>query len=133
MGVQRSVTPVQKRQIISTQDDDIQEVVQVPVKSEPVDHVVAQPPPVQPKYYTPQPPKVSAPSQSSYSASTTNQQLDTFNPPNTELASYSTEVYDDQQDESYDDCLEEENTHHCQICGKYYKSKGSLATHVSLS
>jgi len=157
--VQRSVTPAQKRQIISTQDDDIQEVVQVPVKSEPVDHVVAQPPPVQPKYYTPQPPKVSAPSQSSYSASTTNQQLDTFNPPNTELASYSTEVYDDQQDESYDDygqyvddytgqgmdqsggpghkgyghCLEEENTHHCQICGKYYKSKGSLATHVSLS
>ena len=101
--VQRSVTPAQKRQIISTQDDDIQEVVQVPVKSEPVDHVVAQPPPVQPKYYTPQPTKVSAPSQSSYSASTTNQQLDTFNPPNTELASYSTEVYDDQQDESYDD------------------------------
>jgi len=101
--VQRSVTPAQKRQIISTQDDDIQEVVQVPVKSEPVDHVVAQPPPVQPKYYTPQPTKGSAPSQSSYSASTTNQQLDTFNPPNTELASYSTEVYDDQQDESYDD------------------------------
>jgi len=100
--VQRSVTPAHKRQIIS-QDDDIQEVVQVPVKSEPVDHVVAQPPPVQPKYYTPQPTKVSAPPQSSYSASTTNQQLDTFNPPNTELTSYSTEVYDDQQDESYDD------------------------------
>ena len=27
----------------------------------------------------------------------------------------------------------EENSHHCQTCGKCYKSKGSLATHVSLS
>jgi len=108
---QRSVSPVHKRQRASAQDDDIQEVVQVPVKAEPVDHVQqhTQPPvqqPAQPKYYAPQPTKVSvplaAPPQASYSAVQA-QQVDTFSTPTTELASYSTDVYDDQQDESYED------------------------------
>jgi len=108
---QRSVSPVHKRQRASAQDDDIQKVVQVPVKAEPVDHVQqhTQPPvqqPAQPKYYAPQPTKVSvplaAPPQASYSAVQA-QQVDTFSTPTTELASYSTDVYDDQQDESYED------------------------------
>jgi len=99
---QHSSTPVQKRARIPTNDDDIQEVAQVPVKSEPVDHISAQQT-AQPKYYNSQPPKVSAPHQTSYSDAATNQQTGTFAPATTELASYTTEVYDDQQDESYDD------------------------------
>jgi len=159
---QHSATRVQKRQRQSSHDEDIQEVVQVPVKSEPVDHTQQLPPhneqlPVQPKYYTPQPSKAVAPAPSNYSNT---QQVDTYSDTGntTELASYSSEVYDG-QDESYDDYgqyvddyngqgghvgsagqkgfgglhLEEENGYPCQTCGKYYKSKGSLATHVSLS
>jgi len=100
---QHSSTPVQKKARVSTIDDDIQEVAQVPVKSEPVDHISAHQTVQQPKYYNTQPSKVSAPHQSSYSEATTNQQTGTFSPATTELASYTTEVYDDQQDESYDD------------------------------
>jgi len=156
---QHSSTPVQKRARIPTNDDDIQEVAQVPVKSEPVDHISAQQTVQQPKYYNTQPSKVSAPHQSSYSDAATNQQTGTFPPATTELASYTTEVYDDQQDESYDDYGQyvdeynaqgmdpaggaghkgygqhqsEEFSFSCETCGKFYKNKASLATHVSLS
>jgi len=152
---QPSATRVQKRQRQSSQDEDIQEVVQVPVKSEPVEHAPPAQLPVQPKYYTPH----SKAAPSNYS---TTHQVDTYSATGTgnttELASYTSEVYDG-QDESYEDYgqyvddyngqgghvggaaqkgfgglhLEEENGHPCQTCGKCYKSKGSLATHVSLS
>jgi len=164
--IQRPASPVHKRQRATAHDDEIQEVVQVPVKSEPVDHIqqltlAPAPQPAQPKYYSPQTTKVAAPivapAQPSYSAVQA-QQVDEFSTSTTELASYTTDVYDDQQDESYEDYGQytddyngqgmeqqaggakgfgqhpgEENSHHCQTCGKCYKSKGSLATHVSLS
>jgi len=110
-SVQRPASPQLKRHRTTALDDDIQEVVQLPVKAEPVDHVQQLPlPPVpqsaQPKYYSPQPIKVSAPipaaPQVSYSAVSTQQQ-DSYSTTTTELASYSTDNYDDQQDESYED------------------------------
>jgi len=110
--IQRPVSPVHKRQRASALDDEIQEVVQVPVKSEPVDHIQQlplppAPQPPQPKYYSPQTTKVAAPiaapSQPSYSAVQAQQQVDDFSTSTTELASYTTDVYDDQQDESYED------------------------------
>jgi len=109
--IQRPASPVHKRQRATAHDDEIQEVVQVPVKSEPVDHIqqltlAPAPQPAQPKYYSPQTTKVAAPivapAQPSYSAVQA-QQVDEFSTSTTELASYTTDVYDDQQDESYED------------------------------
>jgi len=103
--------PIQRTARATAHDDEIQEVVQVPVKSEPVEHIQQLPLPpapqtAQPKYYAPQTTKVAAPiaapPQPSYSAVQA-QQVDTFTDSTTELASYTTDVYDDQQDESYED------------------------------
>jgi len=127
-------------------DDDIQEVTQVPVKTEPIDQtqLIST---TQPKYYVQQNKPIAAPTQT-YQKVATPEQTDTYS---TEVANYSTET--EMYDESYDDYGQytddyngqdqvagakgwntniEENSFPCELCGKYYKSKGSLATHISL-
>jgi len=119
-SAQRSLSPVNKRPRavagVGHLDDDIQEVVQIPVKTEPMDNIqnqhsipaAAQQAVTQSKYFSPhqQAAKQSilAPSvatQPSYSAAPT-QPLDTYSTSDTQLASYSTD-YEDHQDESYED------------------------------
>jgi len=77
-------------------DDDIQEVTQVPVKTEPIDQtqLIST---TQPKYYVQQNKPIAAPTQT-YQKAATPEQTDTYS---TEVANYSTET--EMYDESYDD------------------------------
>jgi len=116
--VQRPASPQHKRHRATADlEDEIQEVVQVPVKAEPLDHVQPAPQVEQPKYYSPLSSKVSAPiisttPQPSYSAdpgtqlasySTPSTQVESYSTPSSQVASYTTDIYDEQQDESYED------------------------------
>eukprot|EP00092_Neocalanus_flemingeri_P063027 GFUD01076165.1.p1 GENE.GFUD01076165.1~~GFUD01076165.1.p1 ORF type:complete len:350 (+),score=83.13 GFUD01076165.1:56-1105(+) len=125
--VSRPVSPpALKRHRAANLDDDIQEVVQLPVKAEPVDHIqqLTLPPvpqqPAQPKYYSPQPTKVSVPApatpQPNYSA-VPSQQLEGYSTPTNQLASYTTD-YDEQQDESYEDYGQYEEEYNGQGAGQ---------------
>ena len=116
--VQRPASPQHKRHRATADlEDEIQEVVQVPVKAEPLDHVQPASQVAQPKYYSPLSSKVSAPiisttPQPSYSAdpstqlasySTPSTQVESYSTPSSQVASYTTDIYDEQQDESYED------------------------------